>query len=31
MSNISLTVQIEINGMMTKVGSITDTSYKNAV
>lgn len=31
MSNISLTVQIEINGMMTKVGSITGNSYKDAV
>lgn len=31
MSNFSLTVLIEINGAMTKVGSITGTDYKNAV
>lgn len=31
MSNFSLTVLIEINGVMTKVGSITGTDYKDAV
>ena len=31
MSNFSLTVLIEINGVMTKAGSITGTDYKNAV
>ena len=31
MSNFSLTVLIEINGVMTRVGSITGTDYKNAV
>ena len=31
MSNFSLTVQIEINGVMTKAGSITGTDYKDAV
>lgn len=31
MSSFSLTVQIEINGIMTKVGSITGTDYKDAV
>ena len=31
MSNFSLTVLIEINGLMTKTGSITGTAYKNAV
>lgn len=31
MSNFLLKVLIEINGVMTKVGSITGTDYKNAV
>ena len=31
MSNFSLTVLIEINGVMTKTGSITGTDYKDAV
>jgi len=31
MSNFSLTVQIEINGLMIKVGSISGTNYKDAV
>ena len=31
MNNFSLTVFIEINGVMTKAGSITGTDYKNAV
>ena len=31
MSNFSLTVLIEINGVMKKAGSITGTDYKNAV
>lgn len=31
MSNFSLTVLIEINGVMTKAGVITGTDYKNAV
>lgn len=31
MSSFSLTVQIEINGIMTKAGSITGTDYKDAV
>ena len=31
MSNFSLTVLIEINGVMTKAGSITGTDYKDAV
>lgn len=31
MSNFSLTVLIEINGVLTKVGSITGTEYKNAI
>ena len=31
MSNFSLTVLIEINGVMTKAGFITGTDYKNAV
>ena len=31
MNNFSLTVLIEINGLMTKAGSITGTAYKNAV
>ena len=31
MSNFSLTVQIEINGTMTKAGTITGTDYKDAV
>lgn len=31
MSNFSLTVLIEINGAMTKAGSITGTDYKDAV
>ena len=31
MNNFSLTVLIEINGLMTKAGSITGTDYKNAV
>ena len=31
MSNFSLTVLIEINGIMTNAVSITGTNYKNAV
>lgn len=31
MNNFSLTVLIEINGVMTKAGSITGTDNKNAV
>ena len=31
MSNISLTVLIEINGVMTNAGSITGTDYRDAV
>ena len=31
MSNFSLTVLIEINGVMTKAGFITGTNYKDAV
>ena len=31
MSNFSLTVLIEINGVMTNAGSITGTDYKDAV
>ena len=31
MSNFSLTVLIEVNGEMTKAGSITGTDYKDAV
>lgn len=31
MSNFSLTVLIEINGLMTKAGFITGTDYKDAV
>ncbi len=31
MNNFSITVFIEINGVMTKLGSITGTDYKDAV